>query len=980
MQSNPPPIAPEALLRHADFIRRLVRPLLSDEAAVDDVAQETWVTALQRRPAQADSLKSWLGSVARRVALRRLRGDERRTRREQEVAGTGVGDDDRSNAAREVLLENVTRAVLDLAEPYRSTVMLRYFEGLGPKEIARRTGVPVATVASRLQRAHARIRERLDRDTDGGRRAWSAVASSLALSHGALVMSSSLKVATSIAAVTIGAVALWSLASQDAPSVPANTKSASERAHALAPPREAADEDPAPPTSTARVAPAPAPAPTPEPAWTKPKTGALAFRAVWENTRLPAVDRVFGFFPWDSDEPFAERIDWVTDENGEILLEEVAAGEVMIYGQSGGGGRATIEAGELTEYELVVSEGMLVTGVVVDVDGNGVDGARIWLSDRGNDEDGVFVTAADARGEFELLGVSAYHSIAAFAPGYAPSAPHRIEGHVGETVEVRLELPAQGGSIYGFVTDAYGASIGDENGNGGAVVRVEPLRGGRFQRPDGTWSHELVGFDAVCDVAGRFELKGLPLEPIRLLARAPGFAPFSVELTPTIEGTSERVTLQRAAIVFGTITNGEGAPLAGVKVQEGPYGSFASSFGRTRADGTFRLANLPFGSVELLAEDPNYGRVTVELELLAGEAVEWSPVMVAGPALVGSVVDEDGQPRAGFTVDALGSKADPETRRLWSEQVRTSSDGSFRFANCPDEELHVEVHDANYVLIDTLRGIHAGGDPLTIVVSDAQLPSAGVRGTIVDWEGEPVAATVALFGPGDTRGYRAARSALDTGDFEVGALPPGVYSLTLQIDDRPALGHPEIELAQDELLDLGEWRLPAPGRVEIAVVGHAGSGPYDDIWLLRQKGDVWGPPIQFAREDVDHMILWPGHYLLQAHGVDVCVEQVELDVVADELARVRLEPRPGAECTFIVRTTDSASEPPAFVIVSLVDEARKRSAAKWAELQAVTDGTAFTRRLPPGDFTALVRALGTELARIPFSVREDDCRIELALP
>ncbi len=62
-------------------------------------------------------------------------------------------------------------ATLALAEPGRSTILLRFFEGLPPREIAARQRVPVETVRSRVRRALAEIRKTLDRRA-GDRSAW----------------------------------------------------------------------------------------------------------------------------------------------------------------------------------------------------------------------------------------------------------------------------------------------------------------------------------------------------------------------------------------------------------------------------------------------------------------------------------------------------------------------------------------------------------------------------------------------------------------------------------------------------------------------------------------------------------------------------------------------------------------------------------------------------------------------------------------
>lgn len=48
-----------------------------------------------------------------------------------------------------------------LREPYRSVIVMRHYEGLPPREIAARLGVPVKTVKTRLERGHAELRDRL---------------------------------------------------------------------------------------------------------------------------------------------------------------------------------------------------------------------------------------------------------------------------------------------------------------------------------------------------------------------------------------------------------------------------------------------------------------------------------------------------------------------------------------------------------------------------------------------------------------------------------------------------------------------------------------------------------------------------------------------------------------------------------------------------------------------------------------------------
>lgn len=72
------------------------------------------------------------------------------------------------------MARRVLDCVIALDEPYRSTVILRFYDGKSPAEIAGLQGVPAATVRTRIGRALARLRLRLDRAHGGERAAWRA--------------------------------------------------------------------------------------------------------------------------------------------------------------------------------------------------------------------------------------------------------------------------------------------------------------------------------------------------------------------------------------------------------------------------------------------------------------------------------------------------------------------------------------------------------------------------------------------------------------------------------------------------------------------------------------------------------------------------------------------------------------------------------------------------------------------------------------
>lgn len=164
-----PTTSPDArALADLGWVRSLARSLTRDPAAADDLAQDATVAALHQ-PAVAHS-RAWGASVVKNLWRQALRAGQRRTRRETRAArpeGVPATDD---LVARAETQRALMAHVLALDEPYRSTLLLRFFEGLAPREIARRTQTPVATVQSRLARALHTLRARLD--TAHGRQQW----------------------------------------------------------------------------------------------------------------------------------------------------------------------------------------------------------------------------------------------------------------------------------------------------------------------------------------------------------------------------------------------------------------------------------------------------------------------------------------------------------------------------------------------------------------------------------------------------------------------------------------------------------------------------------------------------------------------------------------------------------------------------------------------------------------------------------------
>jgi RNA polymerase sigma factor (sigma-70 family) len=180
---------PEELLAHAGWLRRLAVSLVGPAAGADDLVQETWLAALRHPPARPGPLRPWLAQVLRNLVRMRRRAQGVRTAKQPEAQRLEEERGAPAIASPEALLGKLeverllARLVAELDEPYRQTVLLRYFEGWSAADIARRLGVPAGTVRWRLKTGLDRLRAALDREAHGDRRSWRLALAPLASSR-----------------------------------------------------------------------------------------------------------------------------------------------------------------------------------------------------------------------------------------------------------------------------------------------------------------------------------------------------------------------------------------------------------------------------------------------------------------------------------------------------------------------------------------------------------------------------------------------------------------------------------------------------------------------------------------------------------------------------------------------------------------------------------------------------------------------------
>jgi RNA polymerase sigma-70 factor, ECF subfamily len=157
--------------RHNQRVYRTIRAILKDEVEVEDVMQQTYISAYSnlRQFAGAAKFSTWLTKIAINEALRRIRRKAHFLSGQDLVQlGNGtpmkLATDDANPEERVGSRELATmlEAAIDaLADSYRSVVMLREIEGMSTAETAEVLGVTEEVVKTRLHRAKQEIRELL---------------------------------------------------------------------------------------------------------------------------------------------------------------------------------------------------------------------------------------------------------------------------------------------------------------------------------------------------------------------------------------------------------------------------------------------------------------------------------------------------------------------------------------------------------------------------------------------------------------------------------------------------------------------------------------------------------------------------------------------------------------------------------------------------------------------------------------------------
>ncbi len=550
--------------------------------------------------------------------------------------------------------------------------------------------------------------------------------------------------------------------------------------------------------------------------------------------------------------PIAGAAVRLAPEDGEVLVlrtgpdgvaraDQLAPGEWEISASAAGHEPAAARPQELAAGAAVklalalVAGGRRLTGLVTDVSGGPIAGARIDAAKLtlGRADRAIATAVTGPDGRYELAVPEGHLMVAARSPDYAAQSRLVEVGPAGATADFAL---VPGGAIEGVVLDEK-----TRQPVPGAEIDVQRERSGVMALA------EAGGHSVVAGADGRFRVTGLRPGVYELDAGAEGRRTRSSTLVGL--GVAEQVAgvellVGAAPAIRGTVVDEAGAPVAGAKVSA--IERDARGEATSDAGGAFVLEGMRAGAFRLFARGDAVlpaGATRVELR---DQDVDGVVVRVRKGLTIKGHVEPRQVAEVSLEPDDSGPDGGPMMTMMMSgpRSVVTGPDGAFELSPVAPGKMELSARCPSG---------DQGSMSVTVAPPVAEVvlkvgPGASIAGRVVDGAGKPVAgATVVASATGGTEHTRIVNGVMTSGvqgltgaggAYELRGLAAGTYRVTALERGKPARVRgepPKVTLAALEKktgVDLAIDR--ADGVIKGVVLGPDGK-PLADAWVSVQQ-------------------------------------------------------------------------------------------------------------------------------------------------
>ena len=760
----------EDLLRHWGWMRALARSLVRDDSLAEDAVQDAFLAAVRSPPRREEALGAWLRTALRRCVSRIRVQDEARKRREalaarEERLAREPGHDIETLEVQRILIDEVLR----LEEPFRSTVLLRFFDGLTVAAIARRHGVDESTARWRLGTALERLRSALTRRKVGAA-SWQASLAPLlgrlpapieegaeaaapGSSAASRVSRTSAYLTTGVAALKLKSIVIAGVLSliiagiiiHRSGALLTGSRRTEEKGGARAVPGVVLEE--APPT----VAPPPA---AEAPAATREEAAAekVAARVLRGLVTSAITD---GPLPGAAVLVRGSKVDTVAGETGEYALEGLPPGELFIVARAEGHAeqhaRLRLEDASGFRQDFRLEPAVELRVSVSDPSGRPIEGVEVTPAQPNRDyvHDEVYTRRTGPDGTTLLAGINRNDppQVNARKAGYSEvwTRDYRIEEEA-PSAELRIVLeprPLLEKIVTGTVTDPGG----------------KPLEGIHVQ-----WIHphgEREGRQVTdTDRGGRYVLRfETDKDRAAISAYGDGWAPAireGVKPGDHAEPTVVDFVLEPGHWLEGTVVDEEGGPVEGAAVNVMPSlgtlrnvtlhpGNLRSA--STDAEGRFRIVDLAGPRVAIQLRGPAGGgwshnmNETVDVDRTVDLVLErWKVIR-------GRVKDADtGEPVPAFTVKLKKGVGYYDYKRCDPGESFHSAEGKFLLEKLDPDLFTFSVEASGYIGVireDVPSTPLDGGNEIVVEMTRG----ADLEGVVIDRaDGSPIEGAAVSYG------------------------------------------------------------------------------------------------------------------------------------------------------------------------------------------------------------------------------------------